>query len=90
MIANVKKLTKPVTLINVDPEVPSKVTYVNYVPKEIKGIDGKTWAAPLSELLKGKGGGKPDSFQGVGSEVDKVQEAVQLAESTYRSKVLGA
>ncbi|CDZ98125.1 alanine-trna ligase [Phaffia rhodozyma] len=90
VVLNLKKLNKPVTIINVDPEVPSKVTYVNYVPKEIKAIDGKTWAAPLSDLLNGKGGGKPESFQGVGSEVSKISEALELADSTFRKIVLGA
>jgi hypothetical protein len=77
----------PVFLLNVDPEVPSKITYVNYIPKAQLGrIDGKTWAGPVGELLGGKGGGKPESFQGVGSQVGKVEEAKKVAEETFASK----
>lgn len=86
----IKEVNKPLFLFNVDPEVPAKVAYANSIPKEtLKTIDGKTWAAPVGEILGGKGGGKPDSFSGVGSEIAKVDEAVRAAESTFRKVVLG-
>lgn len=36
-----------------------------------------------------QGGGKDDSATGVGSEVDKIQEAVEVARKVYKSKVEG-
>lgn len=82
---------KALFLLNVDPDAPAKVAYANVVPKAtLKTLDGKTWAAPVGALLGGKGGGKPDSFSGVGTEVDKVDEAVAAAEEAFRKIVLGA
>lgn len=37
-----------------------------------------------------QGGGRDESCVGVGSEVDKVQEAVEAARSVYKTKVEGA
>lgn len=52
---SVKSGMNPIFLFNIDPEVPSKVTYANYVPKaQINKIDGKSWAGPIGELLGGK------------------------------------
>ena len=87
--ANKESGNRPVFLLNVDPDAPAKVAYANVLPKELLAkVDGKTWAAPVGELLNGKGGGKPDSFAGVGSEVAKVDEAAKLAEATFRKLVL--
>jgi hypothetical protein len=36
-----------------------------------------------------QGGGKDDSATGVGSEVNKIQEAVEVARKVYKSKVEG-
>lgn len=87
VVGAAKELLKPIFLFNVDPSLPTKIAYLNVVPKELlKQLDGKTWAAPVGEVLKGKGGGKPDSFQGVGSEVnkEKVEEAKKVAEETFK------
>lgn len=87
--ANKESGNRPVFVLNVDPDAPAKVAYANVLPKElIAKVDGKTWAAPVGALLNGKGGGKPDSFAGVGTEVTKVDEAVKLAEETFRKLVL--
>ncbi|KAL7409092.1 tRNA synthetases class II (A)-domain-containing protein [Mrakia frigida] len=90
LINTVRDLNKPIFLLNVDPEVAGKIAYVNVVPKDlVKQLDGKTWAGPVGVVLGGKGGGKPDSFQGVGSETTKVDEAKSVASETFR-KVFSA
>jgi len=43
----------------------------------------------LVRLLVPQGGGKPDSFQGVGSETSKVEEAKSVATESFR-KVFSA
>lgn len=72
-------------MFNVDPDVPAKIAFINVIPKDmLKQIDGKTWAAPVGVVLNGKGGGKPESFQGIGSEVTKVEEGKKAAEEQFR------
>ncbi|KAJ9125168.1 hypothetical protein QFC22_000122 [Naganishia vaughanmartiniae] len=69
-----------------------QVAHQNYVPKEIvksKKLDAKTWLGEVSKILGGKGGGKDDSAMGSGSNVDKVDEAVQRALEFYNEKVGG-
>ncbi|KAJ7072495.1 tRNA synthetases class II (A)-domain-containing protein [Mycena amicta] len=41
-----------------------------------KGADARSWATKVSEILGGKAGGKEDSVQGVGTNFDKIDEAV--------------
>lgn len=40
----------------------------------------------MTRLVGGKGGGKDDGAQGFGTEVDKVDEAVELAKKVYADK----
>ncbi|KAJ3502699.1 hypothetical protein NLJ89_g8767 [Agrocybe chaxingu] len=85
LIAQAKQLGKGVYIFSVDPET-KKVAHANYVPPSLKekGIDARTWAAKVTEILGGKAGGKEESAQGVGTNDDKVHDAV-VAATTYLS-----
>jgi len=80
VVQHAKKLGKAAYIFSVDSEG-SKVVHVNHVPDAIrsKGLDARSWAASVSEVLGGKAGGKEDSAQGVGVNVHKVKEALNVA-----------
>ncbi|KAF8608721.1 hypothetical protein BDV93DRAFT_518786 [Ceratobasidium sp. AG-I] len=84
LIGEARKLNKPVYVFSADVGA-GKVTHVNFLPKAIvsKEFDARVWATKVSTILGGKGGGKDDSAQGVGTNVDKIAEAVKVAEETY-------
>ncbi|EIN11353.1 hypothetical protein PUNSTDRAFT_141744 [Punctularia strigosozonata HHB-11173 SS5] len=81
-----KKLGKAIYVFSVDKEG-SKVVHVNHSPAEArsKGLDARTWATKVAEVLGGKTGGKEDGAQGVGTETDKVDEAIAVARLHYTS-----
>lgn len=57
VVTKAKEVNRPLFLFNIDPELPSKVAFVNIIPKAIvPKVDGKTWAAPIATLLGGKVG----------------------------------
>lgn len=82
------KLGKASYIFSVDAEN-GKVAHTNSLPKEIvsKAFDCKSWLAEVSKVVGGKGGGKPEGATGVGTNVDKVDEAAALAEKVYKEKV---
>ncbi|KAJ6593748.1 tRNA synthetases class II (A)-domain-containing protein [Mycena capillaripes] len=88
VVSQGKKLGKAVYVFSAD-LAGSKVAHVNYVPPSMKakGADARAWATKVSEVLGGKAGGKDDSAQGVGTNVDKVDEAVGLSKE-YLSQFL--
>jgi alanyl-tRNA synthetase len=50
------------------------------VPKDHqKSLRAGDWVRHATGAMGGKGGGKPDSAQGAGSEIGKVREAVKAA-----------
>jgi alanyl-tRNA synthetase len=75
-----KKAEKALYVFSVDSEQ-GKVAHVNYVSPALKkaGVDARTWAAKVTDLIGGKAGGKEESAQGVGSEVACVEEAIKAA-----------
>jgi len=75
-----KKLGKVVYVFSVDRGA-GKVAHVNYVPPSMiaKGVDARTWATKVTETLRGKAGGREDSVQGVGADVTRVKEALDIA-----------
>ncbi|KAJ7647453.1 tRNA synthetases class II (A)-domain-containing protein [Roridomyces roridus] len=77
VVSQGKKMGKAVYVFSAD-HSGSKVAHVNYVPPSIKakGADARTWSNKVTEILGGKAGGKDDSAQGVGTNADKVDEAV--------------
>ncbi|KAG6813654.1 hypothetical protein H0H92_008891 [Tricholoma furcatifolium] len=89
VVAQGKKLGKAVYVLSVDAEG-GKVAHVNYVPPSLKekGLDARTWAARVTDIIGGKAGGKEDSAQGVGVEVSKVEEAFKAAQSYLSTSLL--
>uniref|UniRef100_A0A0W0GDV4 Alanine--tRNA ligase n=1 Tax=Moniliophthora roreri TaxID=221103 RepID=A0A0W0GDV4_MONRR len=74
-----RKSGKAVYVFSVDSEG-GKVAHVNYVPPPMKEkVDARKWAEVVTNIIGGKAGGKEDSAQGVGTEVSKVNEAVEAA-----------
>lgn len=79
-----KKLEKAVYVLSIDPEQ-GRVAHVNYVPPSIKakGLDAREWAVKVSDIVGGKVGGKDESAQGVGTNIDKVEDALNAARSHF-------
>ncbi|KAF5325876.1 hypothetical protein D9611_000208 [Ephemerocybe angulata] len=75
-----RKAGKAIYVFSKDSET-SKIAHVNFVPPALKakGVDAREWAAKVTDLISGKAGGKDDSAQGVGTEVEKLDEAVSAA-----------
>ncbi|KAF7376011.1 Alanine--tRNA ligase [Mycena sanguinolenta] len=88
VVAQGKKLGKAVYVFSADASS-GKVAHVNYLPPSMKakGADARVWATKVGEVLGGKAGGKEDSAQGVGTNVDQVDEAVRLSKE-YVSQFL--
>ena len=86
LVAQGRKLGKALYVFSVDSEG-GKVVHVNFVPSSLKskGLDARQWAAKVSEIVGGRAGGKDDSAQGVGVELEKVEEAVSIAKSYLSS-----
>ncbi|KAG9122407.1 Alanine--tRNA ligase, partial [Ceratobasidium sp. 392] len=84
LVGEARKLNKPVYLFSADASG-EKVTHVNFLPKAVvsKEFDARVWATKVSAVLGGKGGGKDDSAQGVGTNVGKIAEAVEVAREAY-------
>ncbi|KIM45032.1 hypothetical protein M413DRAFT_441675 [Hebeloma cylindrosporum] len=80
LVSQAKQLEKGLYVFTVDLEN-KKVAHANYVPSSLKGKggDARAWASKVTEILGGKAGGKEESAQGVGLEIDKVQEALTAA-----------
>ncbi len=51
------------------------------------GIEAAEWASAVSDVLGGKAGGKGATSQGIGREVDKLDEALQVAERWITEKL---
>ncbi|ETW80724.1 hypothetical protein HETIRDRAFT_476425 [Heterobasidion irregulare TC 32-1] len=84
VVLQAKKLGKAVYVFSVDTDA-QKVAHVNHVPEAFrsKGVDARTWASKVTEILGGKAGGKEEGAQGVGSNLDKVQDALTAAEQYF-------
>jgi alanyl-tRNA synthetase len=84
VITQAKKLGKAVYVFSVDHEG-NKVAHGNHVPvtSKAKGLDARTWASKVSEVLGGKAGGKDDAAQGVGTNITRVEEALKVARDYY-------
>ena len=66
-----------------------KVSIVAAVPKALidKGLKAGDWVREASQACGGKGGGRPDSAQGGGTEPEKINEAIETARAYAESKV---
>ncbi|RDX57348.1 hypothetical protein OH76DRAFT_1395138 [Lentinus brumalis] len=87
VVLQAKKLSKSIYIFSADVEG-GKVAHVNAVSEaaKAKGLDGREWASAVVAILGGKAGGKPDGAQGVGTEVSKVQDALEAARKFFESK----
>ena len=54
-----------------------------------KSFNAKIWLDTVSDLVKGKGGGKDETGQGIGTETGRLTEALEEARKTYESGVQG-
>lgn len=90
VITQGRKLGKAVYVFSVDHEA-NKVAHGNHVPaaSKVKGLDARTWASKVSEVLGGKAGGKDDSAQGVGTDTSKVEQALKVARDYYLTTTEG-
>ncbi|KAH9892061.1 tRNA synthetases class II (A)-domain-containing protein [Xylariomycetidae sp. FL2044] len=52
-----------------------------------KGVTAEKWAAAVTEVVGGKSGGKEPTRQGQGTNVDKIDEAVAVAEKWLSEKL---
>ncbi|PIL35624.1 hypothetical protein GSI_02352 [Ganoderma sinense ZZ0214-1] len=87
VVLQAKKLEKSIYIFSAD-TANGKVAHVNVVSDaaKAKGLDGREWAATVVEILGGKAGGKPDGAQGVGTEISKVQDALEAARKYFQTK----
>ncbi len=77
-----------VMLFTPDP-AEGKIAIMAAVPKPLqaKGLSAGDWVRLASEIVGGKGGGKPDAAQGGGTELTKVRDAMRAAEQFAMQKV---
>lgn len=68
-----------------------KVSIVATVPQALigKGLKAGDWVREASQACGGKGGGRPDSAQGGGTEPAKINAAIDAARSYATSKIGG-
>jgi alanyl-tRNA synthetase len=66
-----------------------KITVVTQASDDLvaAGLKANEWAAAVATLLGGKGGGKPQTAQGSGSDLTKVSDALALARSYVHDKL---
>jgi alanyl-tRNA synthetase len=71
---------KAVMILSPDAEA-GRVSVVACVPKPLidKGLKAGDWVRTVTQILGGKGGGRPDAAQGSGTDLDKVKDAVAEA-----------
>ncbi|EGG07496.1 uncharacterized protein MELLADRAFT_48072 [Melampsora larici-populina 98AG31] len=65
-----------------------KIVHVNSLTKEMVQDDwnAKIWMDEIIKVLGGKGGGKGDTAQGVGDQINKVNEAIEIAKKSFLNK----
>ncbi|KAJ1921361.1 Alanine--tRNA ligase [Mycoemilia scoparia] len=94
-ITHIKSLkgsdAKAALFVSVDKEN-GRVAYQCIVPKSFveQGLEANKWASGVSEILGGKSGGKKESAQGSGVNVDKVDEALKFAQDFAKLKISSA
>jgi len=84
-----KRDQSAVMLLGVD-SAAGKVTIVAGVPQALigKGLKAGEWVKAASEACGGKGGGRPDSAQGGGTQPERVDDAIRAA-SDYAASRMG-
>ncbi|KAJ2130752.1 Alanine--tRNA ligase, partial [Coemansia sp. RSA 921] len=81
--------TKAVYFIGTD-ESGSRVAHQCVVGKELlsRGLKACEWADAVSQVVGGKKGGKDESAQGSGTEVAKIDEAIQAAKEFVKARLV--
>ncbi len=84
-----QKASRVAVLLLSPDEAEGKVSIVAAVPKPLidRGLKAGDWVRETSAACGGKGGGKPDSAQGAGSDLSKIKEASRAAR-TFAARVL--
>lgn len=79
---------RAVLLINVDDEK-QRVMHQCFVPKTLvtKGLSADDWATSVADTVGGKKGGKAETAQGSGPNVEAAEEAVNMAEMFAKMKL---
>lgn len=73
---------------SVDPET-RKIFCLAAVPKNAvnKGLKANEWVQEVSKLMNGKGGGKPESAQASGTNIDCINDVLDLAKRFAETKL---
>ena len=98
-----KSLSKAVYVFSpdVDNGKVAHVNFIPKEVLDRKVLNAKEWLTEVSKIVGGKvilvfvyrylannqGGGKDDSASGVGSEIEKINEAMEAAKKVYKEKV---
>jgi len=80
-----------VAVLLLSPDVPKKkLLVVAASPKSAiaKGLPANEWATAAAKAAGGKGGGKPETAQGAGTDVTKLPEAIEAATKLASSKLV--
>ena len=82
------KMVAPV-LEQIADEQEGKVAMIASVPPTLvaKGLRAGDWVRAASEVVGGKGGGKPEMAQGGGTDLTKVKESIKAAVQFAHSKI---
>jgi alanyl-tRNA synthetase len=66
-----------------------KIGIMSSVPEELvkKGLNAGEWLREAAAIVGGKGGGKPDSAQGGGTNIGKLKEAISTARLAANKKL---
>ncbi|CCJ30352.1 unnamed protein product [Pneumocystis jirovecii] len=71
---------KSVYLFATDQNQSKNIAHICYVSKSaLVKVNGQEWANTVTTILGGKSGGKIDSAQGIGTNIEKIDEAVTAA-----------
>lgn len=73
---------------SVDPDV-KKIFCLAAVPKNAvnKGLKANEWVQQISQIMQGKGGGKPESAQASGTNISCLNEVIDLASKFAKTKL---
>ncbi|KAF8322263.1 hypothetical protein DL93DRAFT_2072161 [Clavulina sp. PMI_390] len=88
ILSKAKTFDRPIYILSVDGET-QRIAHINYVPKSkmTPEFGAKSWAGEVTQLIGGRAGGKDESMQGVGTDLAKVDGALEAAKA-FASKYL--
>ncbi|MFM8214424.1 MAG: DHHA1 domain-containing protein, partial [Pirellula sp.] len=81
-----KKSSRPVAVMFATSDQ-DKVTLLAGLSQSLvdQGLSAGKWISPVAQTVGGSGGGRPDFAQAGGKLPDKIDEALQVAQSTWQS-----